>query len=63
MVNFLQNLETTFFASTEAALITPSTDGSPSSKTSQAANIGLMGALVVHSNAGLYNDLLLYDVP
>ncbi|KAF8911489.1 hypothetical protein CPB84DRAFT_920207 [Gymnopilus junonius] len=44
---------TTFFASTEASLITPSTDGAPSSKTSQATHMGLMGALVMHSNAAI----------
>lgn len=49
--------KTTFFASTEASMITitaPGSDGTPMSVTAQVANIGIMGALVVHSNAGVY---------
>ncbi|KAF4621461.1 hypothetical protein D9613_000882 [Agrocybe pediades] len=51
---------TTFFASTEASMITitaPSSDGTPISVTSQIANMGIMGALVVHSNAAIISFL------
>ncbi|KDR75689.1 hypothetical protein GALMADRAFT_495701 [Galerina marginata CBS 339.88] len=51
---------TTFFASTEASMITitaPTSDGTPISILSQMANIGIMGALVVHSNAAIISFL------
>ncbi|PPQ87448.1 hypothetical protein CVT25_008184 [Psilocybe cyanescens] len=51
---------TTFFASTEASMITitaPGSDGTPMSVTAQVANIGIMGALVVHSNAAIISFL------
>ncbi|KAF8161300.1 hypothetical protein B0H34DRAFT_374481 [Crassisporium funariophilum] len=52
---------TTFFASTEAGLLSITTPsfppGGPVSLTSEIANIGLMGALVVHTNAAIISFL------
>ncbi|KAF8176536.1 hypothetical protein BJ912DRAFT_698070 [Pholiota molesta] len=51
---------TTFFASTEATMFSisvPDTDDAPISITAQVANIGIVGALVVHSSAAIISFL------